>query len=658
MAEEERAVSQEERQSARVSENALAAALALGSASRDKADAFLDEQMRLARKQTALVEVQTEELREEKRLHHWSLRVRHISDVMKLAFELSLALICLGLVFAIGAAVWSASREDGLVIDAFTVSPDLAQRGVSGDVVASELLDRLAAMQNQTVSSRAPSSYAKNWDNDIKVEIPDTGVSVGEAYRFLVRMLGHETHISGEVFHAQNGIVLIARVGGQSGAHLRGREADLDALIDKAAGYVYARTQPFRYGAYLLNQGRFTEVDPVLADLATNGPLSERPWAYSLWMYPALNDGNLDAALARGRKAAALAPNLILAQVNAATIEAMAGHDEQAVGYAEAGEIAWHSKGRADVMPNPGVVMQEESQAAIAEGSGDFAAALRAYRDILALPGFAGSDWSARYMMSVDAVRLHDLAAAREFLAAGSDAEMTWHSVQGAGWNMLEYDYPQATLLAAQGDWAAVRGDLEHVAAMSDAQSPLMQIQTRVAIWPRLALAYAHLGEPAKAWQAIGRTSLDCYVCLRVRGHLDVLTKNWAGAGYWFARAVQQAPSIPFAYSEWGEALLARGNLDGAIAKFAAAHEKGPHFVDPLELWGEALIAENRSDLALAKFAEAARYAPNWGRLHLKWGDALIWLGRTDEAKKQFAVAAKLDLTPAEKQALEKARHV
>jgi len=657
MAEEERAVSQEERPSARASENAVAAVLALGSASRDKADAFLDEQVRLARKQSALVEVQTEELREEKRLHHWSLRVRHISDVMKLAFELSLALIVLGLVFAIGAAVWSASREDGLVIDAFTVPPDFAQRGVSGDVVASELLDRLSEMQRGTISSRAASSYARNWDNDIKVEIPDTGVSVGEAYRFLVRMLGHETHISGEVFRTQNSIVLITRVGSQPGSRWQGRETDLDALIDKAAGYVYARTQPFRYAVYLLNRNRYVEADPVFAALAASGPDSEKSWAYALWIYPALNRNELDTALARARRGAELGPNLILAQLNAATVEGLAGHDEQVLSYSRAGDAAWRGKGRGDVAPLPGAVMQQEALAAVAEETADYPAALAAYREILGKQVFAGSDWSSRYMMSVDAVRLHDLTAARGFLGNGSDADMTQRSVAGAGWNLNTFDYPQAAMFAAQGDWEGVRRDLEHVAAMPDARSALMQIQTRIAIWPRLALAYAHLGEPAKAWQAIGKTSLDCYVCLRVRGQIDVLTKNWAGADYWFVRAVKQAPSIPFAYLEWGKMLASKGDLDDAIAKFAAASQKGPHFADPLEAWGEVLIAKSRSDLALAKFAEAAQYAPNWGHLHLKWGEALLWSGDKPGAAKQFALAAKLDLTSSEKSELTRVGH-
>jgi tetratricopeptide (TPR) repeat protein len=125
--------------------------------------------------------------------------------------------------------------------------------------------------------------------------------------------------------------------------------------------------------------------------------------------------------------------------------------------------------------------------------------------------------------------------------------------------------------------------------------------------------------------------------------------KQYGRADYWFARSVQQAPSIPFAYADWGQALLARGQPDAAIAQFKIANQKGPHFADPLEGWGEALMAKNQSHLALAKFTGAEKYAPNWGRLHLKRGEALVYAGKKDEAKAQFARAGQLDLTPTDK---------
>ena len=166
---------------------------------------------------------------------------------------------------------------------------------------------------------------------------------------------------------------------------------------------------------------------------------------------------------------------------------------------------------------------------------------------------------------------------------------------------------------------------------------------------PMLALAKAELGDGAGAETLIGKSPADCYDCVRYRGLIAAAAKEWGRADYWFAKAVHDAPSVPFAYAAWGQALLERGDPDAAIAKFTIANQKGPKFADPLEGWGEALMAKNRSDLALAKFEEAEKYTPNWGRLHLKWGEALGYSGKNDEAQKQFALTAGLDLSAADK---------
>jgi len=164
-----------------------------------------------------------------------------------------------------------------------------------------------------------------------------------------------------------------------------------------------------------------------------------------------------------------------------------------------------------------------------------------------------------------------------------------------------------------------------------------------------LSLALARNGDFKSAHAAADGLPLDCYGCLHARGQIAALEKNWSEADSWFARAEKAAPSIPFAYAEWGLSLLDRGQPDAAIVQFTLANQKGPHFADPLEGWGEALMAKNQSHLALAKFEEAEKYAPSWGRLHLKWGEALVYAGKKDEAKAQFARAAVLDLTPSEK---------
>ena len=186
---------------------APAAIMVDGSGARDpRVAAFLDRQSRLA-------ELQIEDLERGDRLRHWSLQLHHVAGVMKLAFELSAAFILVVLAIFLGSAIWEAAHDDALVIEAFDVPPDLAARGLSGQVMAARVEDRLAWMQAHTVTSRPASTYRHDWGDDIKVQIPQTGVSVGEFYRYLSQWLGHQTHISGDVWHAPQGIAIATRVG-------------------------------------------------------------------------------------------------------------------------------------------------------------------------------------------------------------------------------------------------------------------------------------------------------------------------------------------------------------------------------------------------------------------------------------------------------------
>jgi tetratricopeptide (TPR) repeat protein len=206
-------------------------------------------------------------------------------------------------------------------------------------------------------------------------------------------------------------------------------------------------------------------------------------------------------------------------------------------------------------------------------------------------------------------------------------------------------------------DWGAAAEDARNARAGSmradgDTSVRFLKQTASVRYDPLIAIADAHRGAFAAAHRIIDTTAGDCYLCTRARGAIAALEGRQQAATWWFARAIAQAPSIPFAYADWGAMLLHGGQYDAAIAKFELANDKGPHFADPLEMWGEALMLKNRSDLAPAKFAEAAKYAPNWGHLHLKWAEALFFAGRRDEALKQIAIASGLQLSPADTAAL------
>lgn len=616
----------------------LAAAMAVG---RDgaRADTFLDEQTKLTR-------LQIEQIEEENTTRRRILKLEHMSAAMKLAFELALAVIFTAIAIGLGAAVWSALTDNGLVVETFSVPPDLAGKGLTGDVVAAKLLDKLSSLQAQTVSSRAATSYANNWGSDVKLQIPDTGVSIGEFNRSLHAWLGHQTRITGEVYRTPKGLAVTARAGNNTSPTFTGSDADLDKLIRQAAESVYHATQPYRYAVYLANVGRSKEAEAAYLALIANGSPTDRAWAHIGIENIYANRGDRKRALAMLERALALKPDFIMAYVNRAGLEGQFQHDEaslaaikRAVEIArgprdhDLSDIAWQL-----------ALLQAESNAA--GSTGNYSGQLEFDRQIEALPNFNNAADNAHQNNITTHAFLHDEAASEAAFEAMPPSASDIAFLQRDG------NHSFARLILGQPDLVlALRPRFDALLVKLGRLGPVIEQRQ---FWPFVAYGQALKGDFKGAHATADQTPVDCIQCLRTRGLIDMLQKNWGGADYWFARANSDAPSTPLPLSDWGHMLLEKGDFDGAIAKFEAAYALSPRFADPIEMWGEALAKKGRADLALKKFDEANRYAPHWGRLHLKWGEALFWSGDKAGAAKQFAIAKTLWLTAPEKAELEK----
>src|SRR5215469_646772 len=125
-----------------------AVALALDGASRETADAFLNDQRKLIADQRHHLHEQLKQIH----LDVWEKRL----GVMLRAATMAMGLAVAG---AVAFFVWDAHESNNLLIEPFSVPPDLESRGITGKVVASKLLDRLVAMQVKTGSARLPKSY-------------------------------------------------------------------------------------------------------------------------------------------------------------------------------------------------------------------------------------------------------------------------------------------------------------------------------------------------------------------------------------------------------------------------------------------------------------------------------------------------------------------
>ena len=567
----------------------FAASLALSGASREKADAFLDDQ----------------------RHHlHEQLKQIHLDIFEKwLGVFLRLATLCVGVAVAAGFAlmVWDASHSKGLLIEPFSVPPDMAGRGLNGQVVAAQLLDRLAVL-GSSESSRSTQSYANNWGNDIKVEIPETGVSISELERFLRGWLGHDTRISGEVYRTATGIAVTARAGA-NGATFTGAEGDLDSLVEKAAEHVFETTQPYRYANFLDRnydpkgaQERVARATAIYRKLIAGDDPLERAWAWN-GLGTIASTWQRDNRLAEiyYRKALEQLPDFTIGYYALASRNDPLGQEEQWLSNMRQASRLLHRESIPDLNPRYASNARISADGQIAFTSGDFRAAIPFMRQGAASPDSFSVLGRESFISNgiVAMAQQHDLGAVRAWM-------------RDLGWSRIpDDDYFRARVCVdlERQDWR----DMEDLGPKALRNVEDITAPGAAAVRPLLALAHAQMGDFAGADALIASTALDNDYGLRARAQIAEIEGQHARADWWFARSERQTPSIPFTDALWGQALLKRGQPDAAIEKFKLANQKGPHFADPLEGWGEALMAKNQSHLALAKFAEAEKYAPNWG---------------------------------------------
>ncbi|MDB5483330.1 MAG: hypothetical protein JWO83_4383 [Caulobacteraceae bacterium] len=565
---------------------------------RDEVAAFFQAQRRLIEAQAHHLHVQLRQL-----------HLKTVSDVVKLALLLASLVALLALVAAVGTMVRDAMNDHGLVIERFTAPPDLAARGFTGEALAEDLLGRIDAVRRQannnsiTVSDDVRSGGA----DTLKVEIPQTGLSLDEVNHFLHAQLGHARRLTGEVASDGAGrVVLNLHLSRSDPIRIEGPSDNLEPLLQQAAERAFAAFDPVNYVLYLRSLGRDED---ALAVARRNVETARTPFelagALSL---DANSTGDRRRALMLARLAIETDPKQWGGWGEAATASADLGHDEDALRYLAALlKVRIRDQLRNHRLSMPYIFRGARTRMDAAVG--DFQ---QYARDLAVKVPNDTNDSTDRLRASAEALAgQHDCNAVGRALllaqAVGTLSPATTDLAQSRLARCLN-DAP-AALAAAQ---ALVAAHQQALAKASANETSRVEQRLQTADLPLLAKARAMAGDVAGGEALIATTPLDCYLCVRVRGQVAALARDWRAADRWFAEATRQAPSLPAAYAEWGEARLARGDLDGAIAKFALAHDRGPRFADPLKGWGDALARQGRWSEARQKYDEALALAPAW----------------------------------------------
>lgn len=552
---------------------------------------------------------------------------------IKAVRDLSIAAVVILLLAAVGAMVWSARQANEVVLQAFVIPPDMAAQGLTGEAVAGELLDRMGVIQTKAEASTLFSqAKARGEGETVRIEIPQTGVSLGEVERYLRQRLGRHTVVSGALRRRGDRLLLTVRASGSPGRTLEGAEADLPALLQTAAEAVLQDTQPLRMASYLAGEERIEEAEALLRPLLGRGTDKERAQAYLAMSSLLLNGGRAGEALSAARQAVRLNPSdgASLAFVGAS--EWILGQHEAALASITSAHAAFRRSGGGDgLSPVARATGEPVMLSAARQLTRDHAGSLEANEKAAAIAARAGDDGGMQSYLWIAAQQSalgRDLPAARRLTA---DLARTDEALFGR--NSLEME-----TAAALEDWPrALRASL----AIPNNGSP-----DAAAMDARYLVRTGRLTEAA---ELVAGMPNDCYPCLIVRGELAARSGDPAAADRWYTEAVRRGPSLPSAHSAWGEARLARGNLPGAIRMFREAQERGPRWADPLKFEGDALARQGDHRTALRRYEAAIDRAPRWGAAHLAAGRSLAALRRPQQATEAYRRALGLDLSAADR---------
>lgn len=599
----EEAAETEERK-ARVAAEAFATAIAADHAKYDPEVARAAAEF--LRDQSRFLLAQTEELHEQRGVRLQLLedqvrdgKLRTFAQHMRNGLQVFVALILTGIGVGLALMLIDAFKSQSVIVEPFDAPPALAQRGLMGKVVAGGLLDALTRLQQSTRSSAAQRNLANAWTNDIKVEVPETGVSISDIERALKTRFGHDIHIDGDlVLTDSGGLALTVRGDSVSPKTFEGGASDLGKLTTEAAEYVFGQSQPALYATYLSNADRDADAVAFVKQAYATAGAADRPYLLNLWGISLQNLGrDPRATLPLFDEAIKQNPEFWVAHANIMNVDQMVGDEEgtwregQSM-FAKAGGRPGRAKeldyGNLDLVAwnllawRDGIVDDEKAHGGI----------------------WSGSSIAGGQIADIDQ-RLHEPAAA-ELALQTMPADSRDPTIPAMT------HFVHGRMAADVGDTKKAAAEMESFAV--DFANPIVSSNyAGYSCW--IAPAEEAAGRPDKAdavLKSAGRY-VDCY-----RFRADILDHrgDWAGAQKAYAAAVGIAPDLPAAYYSWGVALVRHGDLSGAEARLAAAHARGPNWADPLKAWGDVLAREGRWKDALAKYNEALRNAPSWAALH------------------------------------------
>jgi hypothetical protein len=562
------------------------------------------------RRQAHLVDIQTEHLHEQRAVQLSHLKLRRFTDRLRAGTQLFIILVATVLGLGALSMLYDAFTSRSVVVESFKAPAALAGRGVTGEVVASDVLDGLQKLQLATRGTQKSLNTRGAWASDIKIEVPETGVSIGEIDRLLHARFGHDLHIDGDLTETDaDGLALTVRGDAVPAATFTGAAGELDKLSTQAAEYVYGRSQPIQYAVYLAASGRDKEALSFLPGaFARTDNDADRARLANTWgnAYVNLNQPALGAEKYR--------LTMSLAKLRSRYWWTAWTNMIQAINASQGEEAGWRASNAfllAAATAPKGQQPELRLMSAAAGDSWNLPLALAGNLADMALHAGGAATVIDGPVIADEYALLHDPTLAARYLAASDPDDPT---------TKAEALALQAYAALERGDAAGAITPLEAYKALWLANPPLQIGMDDEPCF--LGLAYGLAGRVREAEGAFELVKTPWSRCYAFHGQVLAQAGDLDGAQRVWAEGVRLLPDLPNVYLARGRWEMGRGDLKAAEADLSIAATKAPRYADPWKSWGDLLAQEGRWKAAASKYEAAVKSAPAWPDLRQAVGAA------------------------------------
>ena len=555
--------------------------------------------------QSRLLAMQAHQLEEEHPLRIRNLvsqskegRTRRAGQRIRLGLQTATFVVVLALGVGLLDMLHDAITSHAVVVDAFDTPPSLLPTGLNGKVVATGILDELQKMQKAARTSIKGLEARSAWASDVTIELPETGISVGEVDRLLHRHFGNDLHISGDVVLVPGGdVALTVRGDGVMAKTFRAPLAQLDKLTQLASEYVFGESQPLQFANYLGQAKRYDDEIAFVSELFPRANDADRAELANIWGNIDSLQGKLEEAAAKYRLAMIIQPHFWKAWGNLVGLLALAEGEESSWREGHAELAAFYKTAKRD---RPPLSMLGDAATMSQDWPLVLATALEDYK---LNGGAGGQETIPGPAIADDYIRLHDWAEATKYLALSNanDPLTSAEALLFPGYAALDRGDPAAAIPPLEKFWKSWQADQTLQYIYND--QPCL-----------LGLAYGMAGRMAEAEPVFKRAG-PWAACIAMHGDALAHAGDVAGAQRVWDEGLQIGPDLSPVYLHRGLWKAAHADLAGAAADLAAASTRSPHWADPLKAWGDVLARQGHWREAVAKYYAALAYAPAWEAL-------------------------------------------